>query len=199
MTDLAGLREALPKLTGRDREFGKKLLQDAGMRGLSENQKPWVDKLIQRATTPPAEPQQIGPEFMGVVELLDAAAKKLQMPRMMFKAGDKTYKLTIAGSLSRFAGTINIKSGKKGEDVWYGRVTRDGMFHAARALDVETKEMITAALKFVAADPAGAAKMYGVATSSCCFCRLALTDKRSIAAGYGPDCADNWGLPWGIA
>jgi len=26
---------------------------------------------------------------------------------------------------------------------------------------------------------------------------VTLTDPRSVAVGYGPDCADNYGLPWG--
>jgi hypothetical protein len=33
----------------------------------------------------------------------------------------------------------------------------------------------------------------------CCFCGLELTDAPSLAAGYGPICADKWGLPWGDA
>src|SRR5258708_1143510 len=31
----------------------------------------------------------------------------------------------------------------------------------------------------------------------CCFCNTELTSKTSLFAGYGPICADNWGLPWG--
>jgi hypothetical protein len=33
----------------------------------------------------------------------------------------------------------------------------------------------------------------------CCFCSRELTDSPSIVAGYGPICADKWGLPWGEA
>lgn len=36
-------------------------------------------------------------------------------------------------------------------------------------------------------------QLYGV----CVFCGRALTDERSIEVGYGPDCADHHGLPWG--
>lgn len=46
-------------------------------------------------------------------------------------------------------------------------------------------------------DPIRHAAAHGQRTSNCCFCRLQLTDGRSLAMGYGPVCASNWGLPWG--
>lgn len=36
-------------------------------------------------------------------------------------------------------------------------------------------------------------KLYGI----CCFCSRTLTDERSIGVGYGPRCAERYGLPWG--
>ena len=41
------------------------------------------------------------------------------------------------------------------------------------------------------------AKQFGDDTHRCIYCSIALTDQRSIDAGYGPVCADNYGLPWG--
>jgi hypothetical protein len=38
---------------------------------------------------------------------------------------------------------------------------------------------------------------FGDLYGECCFCGLALTDERSISAGYGPTCASKHGLPWG--
>jgi hypothetical protein len=57
---------------------------------------------------------------------------------------------------------------------------------------------VTAALASLAADPAAACSAYGHLTGACCFCRLPLTDARSVAVGYGPICAGNFGLPWGV-
>lgn len=34
--------------------------------------------------------------------------------------------------------------------------------------------------------------------SFCCFCGTQITSKDSLAVGYGPICAENFGLPWGI-
>jgi hypothetical protein len=39
----------------------------------------------------------------------------------------------------------------------------------------------------------------GHATSTCSFCQRLLSDERSLAMGYGPICAQNFGLPWGDA
>jgi hypothetical protein len=37
----------------------------------------------------------------------------------------------------------------------------------------------------------------GKKKGSCCFCGLSLENKNSLAVGYGPICAGNYGLPWG--
>ena len=41
------------------------------------------------------------------------------------------------------------------------------------------------------------AKDYGSRTGRCMFCRRKLSDDRSLAVGYGPDCAKSHFLPWG--
>ena len=37
----------------------------------------------------------------------------------------------------------------------------------------------------------------GKKTSCCCFCGKLLSTAESLTAGYGPICADHFGLPWG--
>lgn len=44
---------------------------------------------------------------------------------------------------------------------------------------------------------AAVARDIGIHFNRCCFCGHLLTDERSTSAGYGPVCADHWGLPWG--
>lgn len=53
--------------------------------------------------------------------------------------------------------------------------------------------------KLRGAEPLSAqdAKVFGDLYDHCVFCGLELSDERSIAAGYGPTCAENRGLPWG--
>lgn len=49
----------------------------------------------------------------------------------------------------------------------------------------------------IARDPSTVAQQHGVATGRCCFCGRLLSTAESRSAGYGPDCADRFGLPWG--
>jgi len=50
----------------------------------------------------------------------------------------------------------------------------------------------------LASNPAKTAAEYGKLTGHCCFCEAPLKDARSTAVGYGPICADHFGLPWGV-
>jgi len=45
-------------------------------------------------------------------------------------------------------------------------------------------------------DHLAAARVYATRTSCCCFCGLELTTAESVGSGYGPICAEKWGLPW---
>lgn len=106
--------------------------------------------------------------------------------------------LTIAGPRSKLAGQIVVTDGGGfGENRYYGHIrmepeTPDRFQAGALCTPGVVRSLIDLAL-----DPAGAASAYGKITGSCCFCALDLTDARSIAVGYGPTCADNYGLPWG--
>jgi len=56
---------------------------------------------------------------------------------------------------------------------------------------------IRATLTSICEDPLAYGKLHGQQYKHCCFCNTELTSKASLFAGYGPICADNWGLPWG--
>lgn len=192
------LRANLAKLTRRDREFAESLLRQAESRGLSDKQWPWINTLVTRAKSPEGKPIQLGQSFAGVVELLDHAAERLKWPKLLVRIDGQDYRLSIAGPQSKLPGSINVTDTRKGEDrTWFGRVTREGEFEPSRKLTAEATTAIAQALRALAEDPAKVAKAYGVETGACCFCTLELTDKRSVAAGYGPICAEKWGLPWG--
>ena len=48
----------------------------------------------------------------------------------------------------------------------------------------------------ILADPAAAGVSHGLRTGSCAFCGLELTTPESVGNGYGPVCAEKYGLPW---
>jgi len=54
-----------------------------------------------------------------------------------------------------------------------------------------------AILVALAEDPAAVSAIQGRKMGACCYCRRELTTDASLSVGYGPICADKWGLPWG--
>jgi hypothetical protein len=79
---------------------------------------------------------------------------------------------------------------------WYARIEIDGSLtlneKTLRPVGLEEE------LRKFAADPAGYAGSYGRASNNCCFCGTAITSDDSLSVGYGPICAERWGLPWGV-
>src|SRR5262249_36158188 len=137
-----------------------------------------------------------------IVTFMARAHGALKKPVLRFRAGSETLRLSIAGERSSHPGSIEVKHAFNGEETeqgwkkldWYGRITVDGVYLASSQFK---QGPVKAALAELAKDPAGAAKLYGQITSSCCFCGQELTDGASIAVGYGPICAEHWGLPHG--
>lgn len=80
-------------------------------------------------------------------------------------------------------------------DTYWGKI-ENGVFFARR----ETPENTLGLLCEIANDPEGSAKKYGHDTGRCCFCHRNLTDDKSgksVERGYGPICAERFGLVWG--
>lgn len=83
----------------------------------------------------------------------------------------------------------------------YVKVLRSERGHLyAKVWDGYGWEFTAGLLRLLTADQritAEQAKQFGVLYSRCVYCSRKLTDDRSIAAGYGPVCADLYRLPWG--
>lgn len=73
---------------------------------------------------------------------------------------------------------------------FFGRIRQDGCFEPSGRCTDEILET----LREFSRDPADYAAAYGRRSGNCCFCYRPLTDERSLAAGYGPVCAENYGL-----
>lgn len=132
----------------------------------------------------------------GVHGLFDKAiASGLKYPkiRLLTPAG-QAVALARAGDKSRCKGQIMVTDGEKfGQNKYFGRVDQMGIYHPT---PISTEEVRTL-LEQLGADPAKVAAGYGKLTGNCCFCMRRLDDDRSTAVGYGPICANKFGLPWG--
>jgi hypothetical protein len=187
------LREKIARLGESDQAFAWSLIEQAQQRGLSAKQLVWVDKLVSRATNPAAPTIDVP----GIVSFMTNAAVK--RPQIVLSIDDaEKVRLSIAGPGSRTPGHINVTSADRSyEDRrFYGRIGPDGRFDPSLALEPETQTAIVAVLRAIAADPAGTVAQHGKMMGECCFCRLPLSDERSLAVGYGKKCARKWGLPY---
>ena len=191
MNAIETLRAALPTLSAKSQSFAQSLLDQHDMRGsLSEKQMYWVNKLAAEAADRKAPRETAKIDLTKIVDLFDTAGQHLKHPAIVLDG----IRLSVAGERAKFPGSINVTSPGSFQDrTWFGRIALDGTFVGSR----EATPAIVEELKALAADPAGKAALYGKQTGCCCFCARELTDERSIAVGYGPICADHYGLPWG--
>jgi hypothetical protein len=179
------------KLSG---DFGHSLIQQYNKKNdLSEKQWVWVHKLIDAAEAPaPEMPKERVGDFSGVIELFTKAKGNLKYPKIsLVTESGGTVMLSLAGAKAAKPGTITVTDGKPfGENVWYGRVDAVGNWEKSYSATDEVGKL----LKELSLDPAGFATNYGHKHGSCCFCNKTLTHENSVTAGFGPVCADNWGL-----
>lgn len=156
---------------------------------------PMIDRALGGDSAPAAE--SVG-SLEGFVKLFTDAKANLKFPKIVMESKDEPLKFTIAGDKAKFPGTINITDGGSyGSNKWYGRVTVDGEWTPSGTVTPELKHIIGRVLNAFSNDPKKAAMSYGHASNNCCFCAKKLDTKESVHAGYGPVCADKWGLPWG--
>jgi hypothetical protein len=204
------LQAVVQHLSERDRSFADSLITQSVVRGsLSDKQLYWVRELTKRATDKAiaSQPAQAAPapkfpppvatkSFARIVELFAKAGSR---GLVVFRtASDYEFRLSVAGERSQQPGSINVTDNNTGgfeNRTWFGRITTSGAWQPSRK--VGGTEAVEAALALFNADPAKAAAEYGHSVGACCFCRRELTDERSVSVGYGPICADRFGLPWG--
>ena len=123
----------------------------------------------------------------------------VQMFRHAVERGAERISITLdaAGGI-RFGRARNGKvyvsdAGEFGSRTDYGYIPVGG---SEIVLRDEVAPEIALAVAAIAADPVTAIVKYGHLTGKCSFCARPLTDGGSIEHGYGPICADKYGLPW---
>jgi hypothetical protein len=169
--------------------------------GLTENQENAVKKAMaktkERVEARLNEAEDMG-DMSGLLEIINRAKEHLQTPKIALKTKDGNPVLVyVAKKTSKYAGSVMISDGGPyGNSTWYGYITEDGKWVQYSKTKPEFASVESILKEFIK-DPAKVAAEYGSLTGNCCFCRQGLTDSRSTEVGYGPVCADHYGLPWG--
>lgn len=132
-----------------------------------------------------------GTTLARIVQLMRAAMEHgLRFPKIRLQRGEWKIRIYPASRNGTHAGNFYVKANR----LYCGRIDNvSGRFLASRDCPLDVIE----ALREFNADPRRVATAYGHATSNCCFCGRPLTDARSVAMGYGPICAEHYGLEWG--
>lgn len=191
------LHSVIGKLPSGRQTFAHDLMNNfRRFKKLSDKQMEWVEKLIVMATVPNEAAaneahqrhEQRIPGFACIHDLIYTAAQKIQWPiiRLLTQKGQKVklYKTQCGRGVVVNVGGTRGNVFQEVMDTTYLRLLPD----LADVLNM---------LHEMAAHPVETAILYGKRTKQCCFCGITLTDPRSRHVGYGPICAENYGLPWG--
>lgn len=182
---------------GRRDDFLMSLVDFYAAKGrFSQGQRVWAHKLAQQLTAraeKPATPTT-GETFPRLVEMLRTASESLKHPRIVGRFDEGALRINLAGERARFPGSLNVTSeGSFDDRTWYGRIHADGRWEPSKSCPA----WVTTRLREFNADPASVAKLQGQKYGACCFCSRELITTESVTAGYGPVCAEKYGLPWG--
>lgn len=205
--DAAYLENHIDKLSAKSQEFARSLITQFKDRGLSAKQEFWVSKLAEDARARITGESYVADtpkiDLTRIVELFKTASSNLKKPYVLVDCddGQSVLRLKLAPAGGRWAGHVYVYLNGAFEDrVWLGRVDPERMVYipSRDAAQVPGRISLTEnTLVAFAADPVGSAMRFGRKVGACCFCSRQLNDPRSITVGYGPICAENFGLPWG--
>ena len=180
-------------LPQKDWKFAKDLIAAyAKYGGLTEKQAPWIDKLILRASgVAVALPVsvEIG-DFAGITKIFKVAAGYQKFPKITLICLGK--KISLIRSKNESISVCG--EGQYPNRPFYGKISPVGSWQPTASTSPEMLEALTSLLKKFAENPSRVASKHGKETGVCCFCAAVLTYKRSVAAGFGPVCADHYGL-----
>lgn len=170
---------------------------------------------------PPDNSYLLGRGTDKVLHMFSLAAQHLQKPKIRLyfgqtgKADDifskpkfhlqTTMRVCPAGATSKYPNSLYLKPDHNDYSKWYGRIEQDGRFVPGNLplpegkFDLEDGKQVQARTIILAflVDPVHVSAQMGRLIGRCCYCNRHLEDERSTIKGYGPICANNYGLPWG--
>lgn len=196
-------------LDGQPLHVAKLLRADAEKRNLTAEQKTLLPQLIEQAFEPRQDTisykSPAASNLANIHILFDRAEKfrkggrvAVKSPEVHLGVAEIEIRLTRSKAASStrtiYINAVNVTN-------WLARIPPDNRLeiNAAMAARVykHACEALPSFLETFANAPARVAADYGHRTGRCCFCQRDLSDERSVDVGYGPICAEKWGLPWG--
>lgn len=173
-------------------EFTRSMLEHA-KRGRASSEQSWyMHDLVMKAegTAPPPDGTvvQVLPRL---AHFLLQASEKTRDPMVKLAVND-VHRIGLFGKMPS-----RVCRREADDDGWtlLGRLYPDG-----RLVQMSGRLITEAELNVLTTfdvDPGQMAQAHGLTHGWCCFCSLPLSADASVTVGYGPVCADKYGLPWG--
>lgn len=186
------LRAATPNIYGNSQEFAQSLVDQFTAKGfLSEKQWYWVGKLCERAQT---APRDLTGDYKAISVMFQIAGEHLKKPRVNLVT-DEGVKIRFTFDAVKNEIYIN-NTGRAWQESYCGKVVEQ-----SRLIDYRsrlTADIIKTVNEFSAA-PHKVALAHAKKLGRCCFCSTTLSTATSKRLGYGPTCADHYGLPWKVS
>lgn len=148
----------------------------------------------EKISKPPEERRPAFEEIAvpGARVLFDKAKQSgLKLPAIFLILGDGPSGLGVKLKLAPMHGKNPNCVYVTCEEKYHGKITPQGVYLPCN----EQPPGLIDLLRQLSDDPVGTAKRYGKITNRCCFCRLELSNLASIYNGFGPVCAEKYGLP----
>lgn len=170
-------------------EFSGSLLTQARSQKGSPEQRWWMHEMVLTASGQVASGEKVG--VLTRVAVMVKKASESRDPMIKLVVND-FHRIGIFGKLP-----ARVCRREKNDDGWslIGRLYPDGsLIQSDKARFQEDELRVLANYEL---DPEKSSREHGLTHGWCCFCGLALTADNSLQVGYGPVCADKYGLPWG--
>ncbi len=188
------LRRRRDVMTDYDKGFAESVIRQYDTRGwISAKQENVIRKIARNVSG--TRTRLLLANITALVNL--AASKDAKRIAIRLTVGNQGVVLRYSPKTNRIyineAG--NFEEGERGQT--YGYVS---LVDSELRLNDESSAFaadLTNALIAFNADPHKAGRLEGHATGRCCFCSIKLTTAESVHHGYGPICAERFGLPWG--
>jgi hypothetical protein len=164
---------------------------------LTEGQLQAVFKCIARDEDRAAQVEKTSSQTqIDMTDLLErfALAQDAGIKRPKVNTGDLLF--SLAPAAGRNANHVYVKGPKDAWDErpYLGKITPQGRFYPSKVCDQAAQQRVAE----IGSDVVSAAKAHGAQHNNCCFCSRDLTTNESVSNGYGPVCADRYGLPWDV-
>lgn len=139
-------------------------------------------------------------ELRSLFNFFQNTAKKLKKPKVRLITPRTKTEFTLTYAWHNYSGQNRVFAAIANPWKPIGNINAKGDWTYQRDIEKSSalREIATEILNHTrqfATDPETLAKTHGKQFNYCCFCGAELTAEDSVAVGYGPICAEKWGLP----